>query len=125
MWLNQLYGRHAKLAHSLLTLATVALILFGALAVPASAAQLTVGAQGQFTTIQGAVEAAQPGDTILIAPGTYVENVVVNKPLTITAGSPQPTVQAADSSKDVFAVTSSGVRIEGLNVIGGASGVGI
>jgi parallel beta-helix repeat protein len=60
-----------------------------------------------------------------MAPGTYVENVVVNKPLTITAASARPTVQAANSSKDVFTVTSSGVRIEGLNVVGGASGVGI
>lgn len=125
MWSDRLYMRHAKLVTSPLILAAVALILFGALAVPGSAAQLTVGSQGQFATIQSAVEAAQPGDTIFIAPGTYVENVWVNKPLTITAASTQPTVQAADLSKDVFNVTSSGVRIEGLNIVGGASGVEI
>ena len=125
MWPNWLYMRHAKLVSGTLIGVAVALILFGALAVPASAVQLTVGAQGQFTTIQSAIEAAQSGDTIFIGPGTYVENVAVNKPLTIAAASTRPTIQAADSSKDVFAVTSAGVRIEGLKVTGGASGIAI
>lgn len=40
----------------------------------ASARELTVT-----TTIQAAVDAAQPGDTIRVPPGTYRENVVVNK----------------------------------------------
>jgi parallel beta-helix repeat protein len=117
--------QRAKLVLGPLISAAVALILFGALAVPASVAQPTVGAQGPFTTIQGAIDAARAGDTLFIGPGTYVENVVVNKPLTIMAASTRPTVQAADPSKDVFNVTSSGVRIEGLKVTGGASGVGI
>jgi pectin methylesterase-like acyl-CoA thioesterase len=37
----------------------------------------------QFTTIQSAVDAANPGDTIRVCPGTYVEQVVVSKSLTI------------------------------------------
>ena len=93
-----------------------------ALAVPASAANLTVGAGGQYNTIHQAVDAANPGDTVLVAPGTYAENVVVNKPLTITGNA---TVQAADSSKDVFMVTSQGVHIDGLTITGGASGVDV
>ena len=107
---------------NLLLFVAVALIVCAALAVPASAATLTVGAGGQYNTIQQAVGAANPGDTVLVAPGTYAENVVVNKPLTITGNA---TVQAADSSKDVFLVTSQGVHIDGLTITGGASGVDV
>ena len=45
---------------------------------------LHVGVGQQFTTIQSAVDAAQNGDTILVAAGTYVEQVTItNKDLTI------------------------------------------
>jgi hypothetical protein len=43
----------------------------------ASAATLNVGPNGPFTTIQAAVNAAATGDTISVAPGRYVENVVI------------------------------------------------
>jgi parallel beta-helix repeat protein len=105
-----------------LLFAAVALIVCAVLVVPASAANLSVGAGGQFKTIQQAVDVAKPGDTVLVAPGTYTENIVVNKPLTITGNA---TVQAADSSKDVFLLTSQGVHIDGLTITGGASGVDV
>jgi nitrous oxidase accessory protein NosD len=108
-----------------LLLVAVALIVLATLVVPASAAELTVGTDGQYKTIQQAVNAATSGDTIRVAPGTYTENVVVNKALTITALSGRPTVRAADASKDVFLLTSPGVRINGLTITGGASGVNI
>jgi parallel beta-helix repeat protein len=111
-----------KLVSNLLLFAAVALIVCAALALPASAANLTVGAGGQYNTIHQAVDAANPGDTVLVAPGTYAENVVVSKPLTITGNA---TVQATDSSKDVFKVTSQGVHIDGLTITGGASGVDV
>jgi parallel beta-helix repeat protein len=117
--------QHSKLVSNPLLFAVIALILFATVAVPASAADLTVGTQGQFNTIQQAVDAAKPGDTVRIAPGTYTENVVVNKQLTITAISGRPTVQAADPSKDVFLLSSPGVHIDGLTITGGASGVEI
>ncbi|MGZ4927999.1 MAG: right-handed parallel beta-helix repeat-containing protein [Halobacteriota archaeon] len=113
----------AKLFSKSLLLAVIALILLATFVVPASAAELTVGPGGQYTTIQQAVHAAKSGDTVSVAPGTYTENVIVDKPLTITAVSARPTVHAADASKDVFMVTSPGVRIDGLTITGGESGV--
>ena len=110
-----------KFVSNPLLFAAVALIVCAALGVPASAANLSV-AGGQYNTIHQAVDAANPGDTVVVAPGTYAENVVVNKPLTITGTG---TVQAADSSKDVFLVTSQGVHIDGLTVTGGVSGVDV
>ncbi len=79
--------QRTKLVSNLLLSAAVALIVCAALAVPASAATLTVGAGGQFKTIQQAVDAANPGDTVLVALGTYAENVVVNKPVTVTGNA--------------------------------------
>ncbi|MGZ6144252.1 MAG: hypothetical protein ACXWLM_13005, partial [Myxococcales bacterium] len=38
------------------------------------------GKAGAFATIQSAVDAASPGDWILIAPGTYKESVLVTTP---------------------------------------------
>ncbi len=63
---------------------------------PVQAATLTVCASGcTSTTIQAAVTAASSGDTISVAAGTYTEQVVIDKNLTLTgAGSGTTTIQA-------------------------------
>jgi F-box protein 11 len=38
---------------------------------------------GDFSTIGAAVEAAEPGDTVKVTPGTYTESVVIDKDLTV------------------------------------------
>ena len=46
-------------------------------------------------TVQAAVNAASPGDTIIVRPGTYTEQVTVNKNLTIVGtGSASTTIKA-------------------------------
>lgn len=78
-----------------------------------------------FTSIQAAVYSAYPGDTILVYPGIYVENVEINvKDLIVVSASGNPSdtrVQAASSSEDVFSVTADGVAISGFNVTGNIS----
>jgi nitrous oxidase accessory protein NosD len=51
----------------------------------ASAATLTVDDSGgaMYTKIQEAVNAASPGDTIYVNDGTYKENIVIPKSLTL------------------------------------------
>lgn len=46
---------------------------------PVSATTLEVGSGKTYTTIGAAITAAVPGDTILVYPGTYNENVLINK----------------------------------------------
>ncbi|MGZ5539842.1 MAG: right-handed parallel beta-helix repeat-containing protein [Halobacteriota archaeon] len=123
-WLDSARRRKSLDARPWMLASILLLSLFFGLVSHVSANELSVGT-GQYTTIQAAVNAAKSGDTVSVAPGTYTENVLVNKPLTILAASARPTVRAADASKDVFLVTSPGVRVDGLTVTGGASGVHI
>ena len=90
-----------------------------------SASELKVGGGGQYSTISAAVKAANAGDTILVGPGTYVENVAVNKPLKIvsTNGAQATVVKASDASKDVFLLGSTDITIQGFTVTGGNTGV--
>ena len=46
---------------------------------------LNVGQEEDYSTIQSAVDAASNGDIIRIAPGTYLENLLVEKDLTFTS----------------------------------------
>ncbi len=88
MYLNTLRTlRFSNSMHRSLSLSISFLLLLSliVLTVPASAAPLTVDPTGQYKTITDAVNAAQPGDTIAVSPGTYTENVVVTKSVTITA----------------------------------------
>lgn len=74
-----------------------------------------------FTSIQAAVNASNPGDEIIVKPGTYVENINVTKNLTIVSESGNPldtVIQAARSSEDIFTISSNGVSIKGLTIQG-------
>jgi parallel beta-helix repeat protein len=80
-----------------------------------------------YASIQSAVTAAKPGDIILVEPGTYNENVVVNKQLNIrSTGGASVTSVIADSADDhVFEIIADEVTINGFSVTGDyvASGI--
>jgi len=90
-----------------------------------SASELKVGGGGQYSTISAAVKAANAGDTILVSPGTYVENLAVDKPLKVvsTSGAQATIVKASDTSKEVFLLGSSDISIQGFTIMGGNKGV--
>ena len=74
-----------------------------------------------FDTIQEAVNNANDYDTIAIYRGTYTENVVVNKPVTIksASGNSKDTIVQAKSQYDhVFNISSDNVIITGLTLKG-------
>jgi hypothetical protein len=56
-----------------------------------------------FATIQAAVTAASPGTTILVCPGTYPEQVMIDKPLTLAG------VQSGTADAAVIAAPAGGV----------------
>ena len=71
------------------------------------------------TRIQAAIDNATAGDTIYVYNGTYVENVNVNKQVTLQGeGADVVTVTNSTADRDVFNVTVDYVNISGFNVSG-------
>ncbi|CAD7779713.1 MAG: Periplasmic copper-binding protein (NosD) [Candidatus Methanoperedenaceae archaeon GB50] len=99
----------------------------------AGATDIYVGPGETHTTIQGAINAASSGDTIIVRDGTYTENLDVGTAhLTIKSenaenGAATTTVHAASSSDHVFDITADYVNISGFTVTGatGSSKAGI
>ena len=99
----------------------LALALMVALCGAASAAELHVGTEQTYSTIQDAVDNATSGDTIIVHAGTYAEKVTVDKErLTLKVyDGDEVTVTAAG---DVFRVDYVDyVNISGFTVTGGGN----
>lgn len=73
-----------------------------------------------YPTIQAAVDAALPGDTIIVRDGTYRGNMDVNKRLTIKSenGPVNCIVEAEDRNDQVIEVNAGHVNISGFTVTG-------
>src|SRR5438309_10820378 len=75
--------------------------LLAAAAAPAWASTLCVnpkGSKGCFSSINAAVAAAAPSDTIRVAHGTYREQVIISKPLSLIGFNAANTIIDASSS---------------------------
>jgi len=71
------------------------------------------------TPIQDAINNAADGDRIYVYNGSYTENILVNKTLTLEGeGRDVVTVQAASVSKHVFEVTADYVNLSGFTATG-------
>jgi len=112
-------------------LSGLALLVLTLAAGPAFA-QTTIRVPADQPTIQAGIDAAVPGDTVLVAPGTYVERInFAGKAITVASAS-GPTVTVIDGNRGGTVVTfSSGegraAVLRGFTVTngGGFSGGGI
>ena len=80
-----------------------------------------------YPTITAAIAGASAGDTIIVQSGTYPENLIINKPLTLIGensantvvvgtGTPNATAKAYAVGPSVFTVTSDNVKISGFTI---------
>src|SRR2546426_5914755 len=90
-------------------------------------AQTTIRVPLNYPTIQAAINAAANGDTVLVAPGTYVENINFSgKAITVTSGGgPEVTLIDGNQADSVVKFISAEGRssvLSGFTVLNGRSG---
>lgn len=112
---------------SLKTLFLIILLFLGI--GPASAAQLEVGPTYSYTTIQSGINAGTDGDVINVHQGTYAEDLVVNKKLSIQS-NPGDNVEITPTNTGFTIVNDttgdgSGTTIDGFKITNSPGGTGV
>ncbi len=113
-------------AFKLTALAIILAALCTCSAASASSLRVSSATEGDYISIQAAIDEAEAGDTIFVSPGTYVENLKINKEVRIWAESRNPeetVIKAADPTKSTVEVSVdrasfSGFAIEGSEKVG-------
>ncbi len=92
------------------------LVLLAAVSVAGSAEAAQIVVPADYPTIQGAIDKAGPGDTVIVSDGLYKENIVIKAPIVLRSrnGSERTIVEPVEPGNDVIRV---------LNVKGGDGGV--
>ena len=124
---------YAKLLVALgLSLAMTLILLVALNSGSARAATLTVGSDGTYATIQAAIDAANPGDTIQVRNETFNESLIITKSLTLLGGyevgfgsrTPRSTTVDGGAAGRVIAIQGAGiaVTIDGFEIANGDAG---
>jgi len=110
----------------LLISAISSLFIFSFLIIPSSNVSasdiITVGTSGppsyDFSNLNDAIASANESDIIQVYPGTYTENVVINKELDITGvdGSSTTIIYSASSNQNTIEINNDKVNITGFTI---------
>jgi hypothetical protein len=107
------------------------LLALAPLLASAATAQAVLNVPADHPTIQAALDAAQPGDTVLVAPGTYHEHLQLKEDVTLSGTGWRKTIIDGGGIGDVL--TADGIHnfvvenltVRGSKAIGGNPGAGI
>jgi parallel beta-helix repeat protein len=83
---------------------------------PAKTEPSTITVPDDYPTIQEAINAANPGDTIMVATGTYLENIVVNKTVTLIGEDSNNTIIDGGDFGTVILVIANNVSISKFTI---------
>ena len=101
----------------------VAMLVFVSLAMGAPPHDVALAAPGISGGLQQAIDAADAGGIVMLSPGTYRENVRIEKPITLIGGE-GVFLEPADVSAPVIAVDQTdGVVIQGIAIRMAAVGI--
>ncbi|NYT12435.1 MAG: hypothetical protein GKC03_07820 [Methanomassiliicoccales archaeon] len=78
-------------------------------------------ADGDYTSIQTAIDNAQPGDTIMVLSGTYVETIIVDKSLSIISEDVDAVLIDGGAAESVVTITSSWVNLTNFSIMNSLS----
>jgi parallel beta-helix repeat protein len=77
----------------------------------------TPGVDCNYTSIQEGIVAANPGDTVFVKNGTYYENVVVNKVLSLVGENNVTTMIDGSENLDVVKIVADWVNLTGFSIL--------
>lgn len=79
------------------------------LGIPAGAGATTIHVPDDYASLQKAINNAAPGDTILVREGTYQEDIIVNKSVSLIGADRDLTIIHGQDSQYVVSITSTNV----------------
>lgn len=82
----------------------------------------TITVPDDYSTIQAAVNAARPGDTVYVKTATYHQNVVVNKTLSLVGQDTTTTIIDGSGIGDVVNITANSVNVTSFTIRNGQAG---
>jgi parallel beta-helix repeat protein len=85
-----------------------------------------------YTSIQEAINAAAPGDTIYVNNGTHYENIIINKTITLVGKNPETTIidgstltSSYDSTVSIYGANARDVIVSNFTIKGSADAWGV
>ncbi len=74
------------------------------------------GGSGNYTTIQSAINAASNGDIIFVYPGTYNENIFIDKSITLMGEDRDNTIIKGNNLNATVGITGEGINLQGFTI---------
>jgi PKD repeat protein len=87
----------------------------------AKSSPITITVPDDYPTVQGAINAASPGDTVYVKAGAYVENIVLNKTVALIGEDKDTTIIDGNASGDCVHITVDNTVLDNFTVRNGGA----
>src|SRR5437867_2476536 len=110
-------GTLARKRTVLFTCILLSLLIIAEAPAPSVMAASPLRVPQDYQTIQGAIDAASPGDTIIVSSGVYAENVVIGKSINLTGASADTTIiDGSGLGAGIMIANTSSVTVSGFTI---------
>jgi parallel beta-helix repeat protein len=108
---------------AILLLPVIYLLVLGLMQFDAKASPTIIKVPQDYTTIQEAINHANPGDTVNVSAGTYYENLYIDKNLALIGENRETTVLNGMGGGYGIGATSVNVTITGFKILNATTGI--